>query len=79
MRAAAADDALVAALAQIAPDVREALTAMTAVTAPARRRLGLPADPEGDAGAPTGVPGRRTGRRPRRSGLGQGFRGIRQQ
>ncbi|MFI8515946.1 hypothetical protein ACIGHB_32985 [Streptomyces sp. NPDC085460] len=83
--AAAADDALVAidtltaALAQIAPDVGEALAAVTAATTRARLRLGLPADtgqePDRAAAAP-GVPGPRTGRRPRRRGLGPGAQGI---
>ncbi|MFF0754567.1 hypothetical protein [Streptomyces sp. NPDC004267] len=82
--AAAADDALVAidilaaALAQIDPEVHEALAAVTAATATARRRLNLPVDPEASTTATlTGVPGPRTGRRPRKRGLGPGFQGIR--
>ncbi|WP_435192282.1 hypothetical protein [Streptomyces sp. bgisy126] len=85
---AAADDALVAidtltaALARIDPDVREVLVAVTTATAAARRHLGLPVDPEADPEASTtatasGVPGPRSGRRPRRRGLGPGFQGIR--
>ncbi|MGW5003068.1 hypothetical protein ACWEP8_36055 [Streptomyces hydrogenans] len=83
--AAAANDVLVAidtlsaALAQIGPDVGEALAAVTAATARARLRLGLPADTgqEPDrATPPPGVPGPRTGRRPRRRGLGPGAQGI---
>ncbi|WP_329624734.1 hypothetical protein OG357_33875 [Streptomyces sp. NBC_01255] len=85
---AAADDALVAidtlaaALAQIDPEVREVLAAVTAATATARRRLGLRVDPEADCEVSTsatvpGVPGPRTGGRPRRRGLGPGFQGIR--
>ncbi|GHE24210.1 hypothetical protein Shyd_84780 [Streptomyces hydrogenans] len=82
---AAADDVLVAidtlsaALAQIGPDVGEALAAVTAATTKARLRLGLPADTgqEPDrAATPPGVPGPRTGRRPRRRGLGPGAQGV---
>ncbi|MDX2290734.1 MULTISPECIES: hypothetical protein [Streptomyces] len=83
--AAAADDVLVAidtlsaALAQIGPDVGEALAAVTAATTRARLRLGLPADTgqEPDrAATPPGVPSLRAGRRPRRRGLGPGAQGI---
>ncbi|MFF9344906.1 hypothetical protein ACF1CG_34770 [Streptomyces sp. NPDC014773] len=83
--AAAADDVLVAidtltaALAQIAPDVGEALAAVTAATTRARLRLGLPADTDQEpdcAATPPGVPGPRTGRRPRRRGLGPGAQGL---
>ncbi|MFD0151135.1 hypothetical protein ACWGQ4_02385 [Streptomyces sp. NPDC055721] len=85
--AAAADDALVAidtlaaALAQVDPEVREVLAAVTTVTGTARRRLGLPVETEGTDPSTTtmtlGVSGPRTGRRPRRSGRGPGFQGIR--
>ncbi|MGW3521706.1 hypothetical protein [Streptomyces hydrogenans] len=66
-------DTLTAALAQIDPDVSEALAAVTATTTKARLCLGLPADTgqEPDrAATPLGVPGPRTGRRPPRRGLG---------
>ncbi|MFE0776931.1 hypothetical protein [Streptomyces sp. NPDC058861] len=86
---AAADDALVAidtltaALARVDPDVREALIAVTAATSTVRRRLGLPVDTEPEpapalapAATVAGAPDPRTGRRPRRRGLGPGFQGI---
>ncbi|MFK3734643.1 hypothetical protein ACI2LJ_30755 [Streptomyces sp. NPDC088090] len=83
--AAAADDVLVAidtltaALAQIGPDGGEALAAVTAAATRARLRLGLPAgtgQEQDRAATPPGVPGPRTGHRPRRRGLGPGAQGI---
>ncbi|MFB6634853.1 hypothetical protein ACFCWY_33655 [Streptomyces sp. NPDC056362] len=83
--AAAADDALVAvdtlaaALARVDPDVREAPTAVTAATSAVRGRLGLPVDTErvpAPAATVPGAPAARTGRMPRRRGLGLGFQGI---
>ncbi|MFE0777095.1 hypothetical protein [Streptomyces sp. NPDC058861] len=83
--ATAADDALVAvdtlveALAQIGPEVGEALAAVTAATIAARRRLGLPADAGAQAvpaARASGVSRPRAGGRSRRRGLGPGFQGI---
>ncbi|MFI1018234.1 hypothetical protein [Streptomyces sp. NPDC020965] len=77
-------DVLAAALSQISPETAQALAAVVAVTTDARRRLGLPTDPE-PVGEPA-VPRPRTGQqttpgtpprpRPRRRGLGPGYRGI---
>ncbi|MEW1551179.1 hypothetical protein, partial [Streptomyces tsukubensis] len=80
-------DVLAAALSGISPETAEALAAMVAATAGARRQLGLPVDPEThpDEKEPTvpvpcggqqpgpGMPSRG---RQRRRGLGPGFRGI---
>ncbi|MER7048347.1 hypothetical protein [Streptomyces jumonjinensis] len=77
-------DVLAAALSQISPETAQALAAVAAATADARRHLDLPTDPE-PAGEPA-VPTPRTGQqttpgtpprpRPRRRGLGPGYRGI---
>ncbi|MGW3521364.1 hypothetical protein [Streptomyces hydrogenans] len=83
--AAADDDALVAidtltaALPQIGPDVREALTEVAAATSTVRRRLGLPIDTGLEptpAATVSGALAPRPGSRPRRRGLGPGFQGI---
>ncbi|MFI2740952.1 hypothetical protein [Streptomyces sp. NPDC018711] len=69
-------DTLAAALAQLDREVAEVLAA----TATARRHLGLPVDAEAETAPSTttpAVPGPRTGRQPRRRGLGPGFQGIR--
>ncbi|MFJ4343244.1 hypothetical protein [Streptomyces sp. NPDC088915] len=81
--AVAADDALTAietlaeALGGIGPELQDVLAAATAAASTARRRLGLPVDTEPEPAAAGAVPGPRTGRRPRRRGLGPGFKGIR--
>ncbi|MFB7592808.1 hypothetical protein [Streptomyces sp. NPDC056169] len=82
---AAIDDALVAidtlaaALAQVDPEVAEVLAAVTAATSTARRRFGLPVEPDpAPAGTERGSeprPARRP--RSRRRGLGPGFQGSR--
>ncbi|MDV9192911.1 hypothetical protein R6L23_32685 [Streptomyces sp. SR27] len=83
--AAAVDDALVTidtlanALAQVDPEVREVLAAVTAATATARRRFGLPVEPDPAPAGTERVSGPRPARRPRprRRGRGSGFQGIR--
>ncbi|WP_432127481.1 hypothetical protein [Streptomyces sp. bgisy082] len=79
----AADDALVAvdtmaaALARVAPDVREALIAVTTATSTVRRRPSPPVDTEPEPAATVpGVPASRAGRRLRRRGLGPEFQDI---
>ncbi|MFC5156380.1 hypothetical protein [Streptomyces amakusaensis] len=90
---AAAEDVLDAigvlatALSGIGPETAEALAAVAAATAEARRRLGLPADPDTAASGERAVPDAGTGQRaasgkparPRagRRGLGPGYQGVR--
>ncbi|MFD8938567.1 hypothetical protein ACFV0R_25510 [Streptomyces sp. NPDC059578] len=80
-------DVLATALSGISPETAEALAAVTAATTAARRRLALPTttDPASDAAGGPAVPVPRaepqTGPgaprlRPRRRGLGPGYRGI---
>ncbi|MFI1890695.1 hypothetical protein [Streptomyces jumonjinensis] len=82
-------DVLTAALSGISPETAEALAAVVAATADARRRLGLPVAPDPDPGAAgepampaprpghQAVPGAPSRPRPRRRGLGPGYQGIR--
>ncbi|MDX2291690.1 hypothetical protein R6G00_05830 [Streptomyces roseofulvus] len=77
----AADDALTAietlaeALGGIGPELQDVLAAATAAASTARRRMGLPVDTEPEPAAAGAVPSPCTGRRPRRRGLGHGFKG----
>jgi hypothetical protein len=71
-------DVLAGTMGEISPQVAEVLVAVTAATSTARRRLGLPVDPE-PAPDGTPMPGPRAARRTRsgRRGLGPGYQGIR--
>ncbi|MBB1261592.1 hypothetical protein [Streptomyces alkaliterrae] len=79
----AVEDALTAietlaeALGGIVPELRDVLAAATAAASTARRRLGLPVDTEPEPAVEGVIPAPRTGRRPRRRGLGPGFKGVR--
>ncbi|MFD9112349.1 hypothetical protein [Streptomyces bottropensis] len=68
-------DTLAGVLSALGPDIAGALAPVTSATAAARRHLGL-ADGDGPEPA-AGVARPRAVRRPRRRGLGPGFRGIR--
>jgi hypothetical protein len=72
-------DTLTDTLGRVGEELAQALAAVGAATAEARRRLGIPVDAQAPgrdsaASVPTGGTGRRP---PRRRGLGPGFRGIR--